>query len=334
MNRTLYTVSAVPGTVYYTNLPSDSRMSALPWGRPKLKRYIDLAIRSFWPPTDIVRIDVDRSDYETKLTPEMRRAVDHILTFFMIGDKIVNVNIGERFKQEMPIPEIEYFYNAQMAIEDVHAIVYSELTHGIVDHDRVASLTESLTTNASIAAMTRWAKMCIDSDEPLPVRVFRMACFEGVFFQSCFVVIYWLKSKGLMPALGQSNGLIARDEALHTEFGIELLNSFFDTEHRPSLEAVHAIAKDAIAIASDFVTDMVPIDTPGMNSRLLIEYCMCECNNLLVNAGYTPYNNVTTHNFPFMDQKNMRTHVNFFERKPHEYSQQSVTEPDDDLTDY
>ena len=41
-------------------------------------------------------------------------------------------------------------------------------------------------------------------------------------FSSSFCVIYYFKSRNLLPGIGFSNELIARDEGLHTQFNIEL----------------------------------------------------------------------------------------------------------------
>ena len=43
-------------------------------------------------------------------------------------------------------------------------------------------------------------------------RLVAFAAVEGIFFSGSFASIFWLKSRGVMPGLCQSNELISRDE--------------------------------------------------------------------------------------------------------------------------
>lgn len=58
-----------------------------------------------------------------------------------------------------------------------------------------------------------WALRWIaDEKSSFGVRLVAFAAVEGIFFSGSFASIFWLKSRGLMPGLAQSNELISRDE--------------------------------------------------------------------------------------------------------------------------
>ena len=65
--------------------------------------------------------------------------------------------------------------------------------------------------------------------------------------------IYWLRTKGnLCPGLTFSTELIARDEALHAEFAIEMYNLL---ENPLPTELVHEVLSEAVALEEAFVKE-------------------------------------------------------------------------------
>jgi ribonucleoside-diphosphate reductase beta chain len=69
-----------------------------------------------------------------------------------------------------------------------------------------------------------WALQWIESDSFVD-RLIAFVAVEGVFFSGSFCSIFYLKSRGLMPGLCDSNAFISRDEAMHCDFTIHLLNN-------------------------------------------------------------------------------------------------------------
>lgn len=58
-----------------------------------------------------------------------------------------------------------------------------------------------------------WAMKWINSESAsFGERVVAFAAVEGIFFSGSFASIFWLKARGVMPGLCQSNELISRDE--------------------------------------------------------------------------------------------------------------------------
>merc|ERR1712060_199119 len=80
---------------------------------------------SFWTAEE-VDLSKDLSDWE-KLKSDEKHFISHVLAFFAASDGIVNENLVERFMQEIQIPEARCFYGFQIAIENIHSEMYSQL---------------------------------------------------------------------------------------------------------------------------------------------------------------------------------------------------------------
>ena len=79
---------------------------------------------SFWTAEEI-DLAQDLTDWNEKLNPDEQHFIKMILSFFAASDTIVNINLGERFTQEVQIREAIITYNYQMFIENVHNETYS-----------------------------------------------------------------------------------------------------------------------------------------------------------------------------------------------------------------
>lgn len=72
----------------------------------------------FWTAEEIKLID-DLNDWK-KLTKDEQFFIKNVLAFFAGSDGIVLENLGQRFMNEIQIPEARCFYGFQMAMENVH----------------------------------------------------------------------------------------------------------------------------------------------------------------------------------------------------------------------
>ena len=61
-----------------------------------------------------------------------RHFISHVLAFFAASDGIVNENLIERFLAETKAPEARCFYGFQIAMENVHAEMYSRLIETLI----------------------------------------------------------------------------------------------------------------------------------------------------------------------------------------------------------
>merc|ERR1712217_915064 len=126
----------------------------------------------------------------------------HVLAFFAASDGIVLENLGVRFMREIQIPEARAFYGFQIAIENIHSEMYSQLINTLIkDPQEQIRLFNAIETVACVKKKAAWALKWIDSSVTFSERLIAFACVEGIFFSGSFCAIFWLKKEGLCRGL-------------------------------------------------------------------------------------------------------------------------------------
>lgn len=312
------TADPIISTPIFIPVAGDERVTAFPVARPQMFNMYTIARRGFWTHTDITMAK-DVADF-LSMNAGKQRLVEYIHAFFAASDGLVNINLAERFCKEVPMQDAKYFYNFQIAMEDIHAHTYSIILEAIIpDRVKRERLINAAQTIPVVAQMSNYMKECISSTAPFAERLLRMACVEGIFFTGCFCAIYWLTDQGLMPSLGHANEMIARDEDMHTQFALYLY-TLITPEHKLSRGRIMEIFSEAVDIAAEFIDDAIPRDMVEMTSELMLKYIQCQADNLLTLIDMPALYN-TKHSFTFADRINMANRTNFFERRVSEYSQ-------------
>ncbi len=275
----------------------------------------------FWTAEEIDLSD-DLAHWE-KLNDDERFFIENILAFFAGSDGIVLENLGSRFITEIQIPEARTFYSFQMMIESIHSEVYGLLIDSYVkDTKKKNFLFNAIQTIPAVKKKADWAiKWIDDKNSSFASRLVAFIVVEGIFFSGSFCAIYWLKSRGLMPGLTQSNEFIARDEGLHGLFGVLLYKHLKYTQL--SEKEIHAIFSEAVEIETEFICDSLPCKLIGMNSDAMTQYIQYVADYWLVNMGYNKLYNVDNP-FDFMNMISLQQKTNFFEARVSEYSLSSV----------
>ncbi len=135
--------------------------------------------------------------------------------------------------------------------ENIHSETYSLLLRSLIrDEQDRATLFSAIETMPAVKAKVDWCLRWIESpDVAFPIRLIAFAIVEGIFFSSSFAAIFWMRSRGLMPALSQSNELIARDEGMHTTFACILYRYI---EVKPDRDVVTGMVAEAVALEHVF----------------------------------------------------------------------------------
>lgn len=298
----------------------DNRLTIFPVKYPQIWEMYQKAVSTFWVPEEI-DFSRDMDDWNG-LNDNERHFIKHILAFFGSSDTLVNMNINERFIQEVKIMEAKFFYAFQESIENIHSHTYSLLIDTYVtDQDEKGKIFNAITTIPCIQKKADWCfKWINDKEASLGQRLIAFAIVEGVFFSGAFCSIFWLKEKGKLPGLTFSNELISRDEALHVEFALLLYTMI---SNKMTEDAVHEMFRDALEVETNFITESIPCAMLGMNSTLMTEYIQFVADRLLVQLGYNKLWN-SANPFPFMDRSNIECRTNFFEARVAEYSKANV----------
>ena len=105
---------------------NDKRFVLFPIKHDQIWKYYKQSVASFWTAEE-VDLSPDLVDWDTKLTANEQHFIKHVLAFFAASDGIVNENLVLNFMREVQIPEARCFYGFQVAIENIHAEMYSLL---------------------------------------------------------------------------------------------------------------------------------------------------------------------------------------------------------------
>jgi ribonucleoside-diphosphate reductase subunit M2 len=276
---------------------------------------------SFWTAEEI-DLAGDLPDWENKLTANERHFVSHILAFFAASDGIVNENLASNFCTEIQLPEARCFYGFQIAVENIHSETYSLLIDTYVkDAKEKDRLLSAIDTVPCVQRKAAWAlQWCDASHASFAERCVAFAAVEGIFFSGSFCAIFWLKQRGLMPGLCFSNELISRDEGLHCDFACLLYRKLVNPL---SAERITEIIVDAVKIEQEFVSDALPVELIGMNSRLMCQYIEFCADRLLVALG-VPKHFHAKNCFSWMEMISLQGKTNFFEKRVGEYAKSGV----------
>lgn len=284
----------------------------------------------FWR-VEEVDLSKDYKDWVT-LSDNEQHFISMILAFFAASDGIVLENLGLRFMSEVQLAEAKAFYGFQIAMENIHSIMYSQLIETYIkDSIEKNKLFNSLNNYQCIRKKGDWAlKWIKDKDSSFATRLVAFACVEGIFFSGAFCSIYWIKKRGLLPGLTFSNELISRDEALHTEFAILLYSKL---ENKLSKEIINNIVREAVSIEKEFISEALPCNLIGMNQKLMSQYIEFVADRLLLQLGYDKIYNVSCP-FDFMENISVEGKTNFFEKRVGEYALATKCENKEDAFEF
>jgi len=276
---------------------------------------------AFWTAEE-VDLTKDIRDWEN-LTDNEKFFIKNVLSFFAASDGIVNENLAENFYREVQYPEAKFFYGMQLAMENIHSLMYSLLIDTYISNPKEKD--ECFNAIDRLPAVKKKAKWALNwiKNASFAERLVAFAAVEGIFFSGSFCSIFWMKSRGIMQGLCNANSLIFKDENLHCDFAIHLLNNH--VENKPSEKRIKEIVLSALEIEKEFIIESLPISLIGMNSDLMKQYLEFVVDGLLVKLGCSKEYNVEQP-FKFMEQIAVETKGNFFESRTVEYQKAKLNE--------
>jgi ribonucleoside-diphosphate reductase beta chain len=302
-------------------MENPNRFVIFPIQHNDIWEYYKMHQAAFWTAEEI-DLTNDIRDWNN-LSENEQYFVKNILSFFAASDGIVNENLAENFYREVQYPEAKFFYGMQLAMENIHSLMYSLLIDTYISSEEEKNL--CFTALDNLPAVQKKAKWALDwiENASFQERLVAFAAVEGIFFSGSFCSIFWLKSRGIMQGLCNANSLIFKDENLHCDFAIHLLNNH--VEDKPSEKRIREILLSALEIEKEFITESLPVSLIGMNSNLMKQYLEFVVDGLLLKFGCKKEFNVEQP-FKFMEQIAVETKGNFFESRTVEYQKAKLNE--------
>jgi ribonucleoside-diphosphate reductase beta chain len=146
---------------------------------------------------------------------------------------------------------------------------------------------------------------------------------EGIFFYSGFVMMLAFHRQNRMTGVGEQFQYILRDETIHLNFGIDLINGI--KSENPSIwtetfqQELESLIAKAVELEIAYAEDCLPRGILGLNAGLFREYVQYIADRRLERVGlHTRYN--AKNPFPWMSETiDLGKEKNFFETRVTEY---------------
>lgn len=309
-------------------LTVEDRPTLMPIRHPDVYEFACRAEKAIWVTAD-VKLDKDPVHW-AKLSPDVQTFISFVLAFFVGAESTVIATIVQRFHSEIEMHEARQFYGLQIGVETIHEKQYNLLINALIpDEKEQFKLNSSVQNVPCIRAKAQWARDYISNkDASLATRMLAMACVEQIFFSSSFAAIYWVKTYlKVLPGVTQANEYISRDEGLHCDFAIHLLNHHI--VEKLGVERMHEIVGKAAEIEKEFVRDSLKVRLIGMSSKLMQTFVEYIADRLLADLGMPPLYK-SENPFPFMEFISQRYKSNFFERRVTDYARDDDEDNDNE----
>jgi ribonucleoside-diphosphate reductase beta chain len=293
------------------------------------------AIRNTWT-VEEVDFSTDLVDLARKLLPSERHLVQRLVAFFATGDSIVANNLVLNLYKHVNAPEARMYLSRQLYEEALHVQFYLTLLDNYIpdmkERERAFAAIHNI---PSIKAKADFCFRWIDSIHELSelksakdrrrflMNLITFACaVEGLFFFAAFAYVYFMRSKGLLNGLASGTNWVFRDESMHMQFALEVVDSVRREEpelFNDSLIAdIHRMLAEAVDCETLFAQDLLGQGVPGLSTNDMRTYLEFVADQRLANLGLPPRYG-SKNPFGFMDLQDVQELSNFFERRVSAY---------------
>ena len=148
--------------------------------------------------------------------------------------------------------------------------------------------------------------------------------FEGIFFYVGFAQVLSMGRRNKMSGTAEQFQYILRDESMHLNFGIDVINQIkIENPHlwtEDFKQEIIAMIHEGVALEYTYAIDTMPRGILGMNAEMFKEYLHFIANRRCVQIGLTQQFPGATNPFPWMSEMmDLKKEKNFFETRVIEY---------------
>jgi ribonucleoside-diphosphate reductase beta chain len=270
------------------------------------------------------------------LTEDERRIVKRNLGFFVTADSLAANNIVLGTYRHITAPECRQFLLRQGFEEAIHTHAYqyiveslgideSEIFNAYHEVKSIRDKDEFLIPFIDILSDPNFKTGTAENDQLLLRSLIVFACLmEGLFFYVGFAQILALGRQNKMTGAAEQYMYILRDESMHCNFGIDMVNTI--KLENPGLwtaafkEEIKALFLKAVDLEYAYAEDTMPRGVLGLNAAMFKEYLRYVANRRAVQIGLDPLFPQATNPFPWMSEMvDLKKERNFFETRVIEY---------------
>lgn len=277
-----------------------------------------------------------------QLTTGERMVVMRNLGFFSTAESLVGNNIVLAIFRHITNPEARQYLLRQAFEEAIHTHTFHYIVESLnLDSREVFNMYHEVNTIADKDhfEMQLTAGMMEEgfSTETLAGQQQFMrnligfyVIMEGIFFYSGFAMILSLHNRNLMTGIGEQFQFIMRDETIHLNFGIDVINTI--KAENPGIwtagfqEEILAMIDQAVHLEISYAKACLPDGILGLNADMFDDYVRYIADRRLERIGLSARYN-TKNPFPWMSETiDLGKEKNFFETRVTEYQTASSLE--------
>jgi len=292
-----------------------------------------------WMPTEVPM----NKDIETwksnKLTDDERRVILRNLGFFATAESLVGNNLVLAIFRHVTNAECRQYLLRQAFEEAVHTHTFLYIVESLgLDEREVFNMYHEVPAIAQkdrleMELTREILEPGFETDSFAGAQAFLknligyFLIMEGIFFYSGFVMVLSFHRRNLMTGIGEQFQYILRDETIHLNFGIDLINGI--RAENPDLwtaafqqEMIERV-REAVELEVAYAEDCLPRGILGLNAGLFRDYVQFIADRRLERIGL-PTQYGSSNPFPWMSETlDLSKEKNFFETRVTEYQSAS-----------
>jgi ribonucleoside-diphosphate reductase beta chain len=290
-----------------------------------------------WMPQEInMSRDIEQWKNPDALTEDERRLVKRNLGFFVTADSLAANNIVLGTYRHITAPEARQYLLRQAFEEAIHTHAYQYITESLgLDegeifnaYNEVKSIRDKdqfLIPFINTLTDPNFSTGTTVNDQKLLKSLIVFACLmEGLFFYVGFTQILALGRQNKMTGAAEQYQYILRDESLHCNFGIDLINTIKienkELWTKEFQQEIIALFHEAVELEYRYAEDTMPRGVLGLNAPMFKGYLRFIANRRAQQIGLEPLFPQEENPFPWMSEMiDLKKERNFFETRVLEY---------------
>ena len=290
-----------------------------------------------WMPNEInMAADIALWKDPNGLTEDERIIIKRSLGFFATADSLVANNLVLAVYRHITNPECRQYLLRQAFEEALHTHAYQHVIESLgLDQAEVFNMYREVPSVAKKAAWaipytrslanSKFKTGTPENDQRLLRDLIAFyVVFESIFFYVGFTQILAMGRRGKMTGTSEQFQYILRDESMHANFGIDVINQI--KLENPNLwsqsfqEEVIKMIKEGVELEYQYAKDTMPRGILGLNANMFKDYLQYIANRRCSQIGLAEQYPGIENPFPWMSEMvDLKKEKNFFETRVIEY---------------
>nr|WP_242479658.1 ribonucleotide-diphosphate reductase subunit beta [Lamprobacter modestohalophilus] len=300
------------------------------------QKYLD-ACANHWMPQEInMNADIALWKDPNGLTDDERTIIKRNLGFFSTADSLVANNLVLAVYRHITNPECRQYLLRQAFEEALHTHAYQYVVESLgLDEGEIFNMYREV---PSVARKAEWALPYTqyladphfhtgtqENDQKLLREMVAFyIIFEGIFFYVGFVQVLSMGRRNKMTGTAEQFQYILRDESMHMNFGIDVINQIkIENPHlwtESFKQELITMIRDAVQLEAEYAHETMPRGVLGLNAPMFEEYLQFIANRRCAQIGLPEQYPGASNPFPWMSEVlDLKKEKNFFETRVTEY---------------